>query len=98
MKNTHKLITLALVAILASCTPTAYEVDVRPYAEQVKASPSEVLIKPEHVKEIGAGFSFEGGAVIETERGRFDISERGVQGQVLIDLRDAPKSNSQGGK
>jgi hypothetical protein len=94
--KTHKLITLAL-AILASCTPTAYEVDVRPYAEQVKANPSEVLIKPEHVKEIG-GFQLEAGVEIESEYGAVNISERGVSTNLLVDLRDAPKSNSHGGK
>ena len=97
MKNTPKLITIALVALLASCTPTAYVVDTTPYTEQILASPSEVVVKPEHVESVG-GFSFEGGISAETENGRITVSESGVRGEILIDLRDAPRSYSDGGK
>lgn len=88
---------VALSLCYFSCTPTHYVVDTTPYEEQINSNPSEVIIKHEHVKEVG-GFQFEGGAIIETDRGRFDISERGVSGKVLIDLREAPRSNSEGGK
>ena len=97
MKNTHKLATIALAAILASCTPTGYIVDTTPYMEAIEANPAEVIMKPEDVKEVG-GFQFEGGLAIESERGRVNISERGVSGEVVIDLRDAPISAIEGGK
>ncbi len=71
---------------LTSCTPTAYQVNTLPYAEQIENSPESVMVKSEHVTPIG-GFQAEFGARVLTDQGEIDVSDRGVSGTVVVDLR-----------
>ena len=76
-----------LVFSQTSCTPTvAYQVDTRPYADQIETNPETVVVQPEHVTEVG-GFQAEFGARLLTDAGEIDISDGGVSGDVVIDLR-----------
>lgn len=75
-----------LVLSQASCTPTAYQVNTVPYAKQIAANPESVVVQPEHVTEVG-GFQAEFGAKLLTDQGEIDISDGGVSGDVVIDLR-----------
>lgn len=82
----------ALCVTQLSCSPgalggaTAYRVNTVPYSEQIGARPDAVVIDAEDVEPIG-GFSFKAGAKVITDAGEFDISEAGVSGEVVIDLR-----------
>ena len=100
MKTKLALIAITIViaaTISTSCTPTGYIVDTTPYNDAIIDNPEAVIMKPEDVQEVG-GFQFEGGAIIETNEGRINLSESGVRGEVVIDLRDAPQSAITGGK
>ena len=82
----HTLIALALAALLSSCTPQSYIVDTTTYVDQIAANPTQVVVAPEHVTEVG-GFQTEFGARILTDEGDIDISDQGLSGEVVIDLR-----------
>ena len=77
---------LAGVSLLASCTPQSYIVDTTPYSDQIATNPAKVIVNPEHVTEVG-GFQAEFGARVRTDQGDIDISDQGVSGEVVIDLR-----------
>jgi hypothetical protein len=71
---------------LSSCVPASYQIDLTSYEDQIEATPSAVMVAPEHVTEIG-GFQVSGGAKIITDQGELDISETGIEGTVVVDLR-----------
>ena len=78
---------LAFIGLgLTSCTPTAYQVNTAPYALQIETNPEAVIVQPEDVIEVG-GFQAEFGAKLLTDQGEIDISDRGVSGDVVVDLR-----------
>jgi hypothetical protein len=69
-----------------SCVPASYQIDLTTYEDQIKTNPSAVVVAPEHVTEIG-GIQISGGAKIITDQGELDISENGIDGTVVVDLR-----------
>ena len=75
---------------LSSCAdmlkPQSYLVDTTPYSAAIAANPAQVVIDPSNVEPIG-GFQAEFGARLLTDLGAIDISDRGVSGDVVIDLR-----------
>lgn len=82
------LIVCGILAVsLPSCTPTMYEVDTTTYVDEIKSNPSSVMVKPEHVKEIG-GFQGDFGVRAITDYGEVDLSPDGLRGDVVIDLRN----------
>ena len=82
-----KLLIIGLCATtFIACTPTAYQVDLTNYETQVQTTPEAVVIQAEDVTPIG-GFKVEGGAKIITDEGTIDITESGLTGEVVVDLR-----------
>jgi hypothetical protein len=98
IKTIAHIISLVVLSLCYySCTPTHYVVDTTPYVDQINSNPSEVVAKPEHVTPVG-GFKLEAGAILRTDKGDINISDSGVSGDVVIDLRNAPGSALRGGK
>ena len=82
-----KLLILGLCATcLISCTPTSYQVNTIGYETQIQTTPGAVVFKPQDVTPIG-GFEFTGGATVVTDQGEFTLSESGLDGKVVVDLR-----------
>lgn len=83
------LLSLCMLS-LSSCAdmlkPQSYLVDTTPYSAAIAANPAQVVIDPSNVEPIG-GFQAEFGARLLTDLGAIDISDRGVSGDVVIDLR-----------
>jgi hypothetical protein len=87
MKNVISGIALIITALgLSSCTPASYQIDLTTYEKAIETNPSAVMVAPEHVTEVG-GLQISGGAKIITDQGELDISETGIDGTVVVDLR-----------
>ena len=66
--------------------PQSYSVNTEPYKKAIEANPEAVTMKPEHVTPIG-GFQASFGATVQTDQGEFNVSESGLSGNVVVDLR-----------
>jgi hypothetical protein len=86
-----KLLIVCLCSVVfISCVnkPDSYMVDLTGYEKQAATTPEAVLLPPEAVTPIGGtSFTFTGGAKIITDQGEIDISETGIDGTVVVDLR-----------
>ena len=82
----YTILALASIGAFSSCTPHSYIVDTTPYVDQIASNPDQVIISPEDVTEVG-GFQSEFGATVRTDQGDIDISDQGISGNVIIDLR-----------
>ena len=77
---------IIIAACISSCVPASYQIDLTTYEDAIQTNPAAVMVAPEHVTEIG-GFQVSGGAKIITDQGEIDLSETGIDGTVVVDLR-----------
>ena len=80
-------ISILAFALAASCTPTGYIVDVSQYEQAITANPLSVVVKPEHVQPISAGFQPNFEVTVGTDIGSISVGPNGVGGEVVIDAR-----------
>ena len=72
--------------MFTSCGAQSYNVNAEPYLDAIKANPKSVVMQPEDVTPNG-GFQASFGATVQTDQGEFNVSESGISGNVLVDLR-----------
>ena len=93
-ENSGLKVLLCLLALtpllLTSCGNQnyAYEVDTRTYEDQIKTHPEKVTVGAEHVRPIGGyNFQISGGAKVIGDGYEIDLTETGIDGTVVVDLR-----------
>lgn len=77
------------VVLLTSCGGmggTAYRINTLPYQAKDRTIDDVVVVDAEDVEVIG-GFSVNAGAKLLTDHGVVDISDKGINGEVVIDVR-----------